>query len=454
MKHRNDGLRKRCDCVKRQWPKCGHPWHVNFHHAGKEHRFSLDVIARQRDEERPETKGDALAWRDRLRNEIRKGEFGAAMKPVETTLTFGDVCDRYLVDYAGRRESDGVVTWTGQHLRPAPAVQVEYQLRMARAIDVPAAGGSVRLEHKPITAVTKADLEATRSARRPHGIVGCNRLLARLRHLFNWAIGEGFTQASPFKRHGVSVVKLETKAEQPRERRLAPGEEEALLSAAGDHLRAVIAAALSTGCRVGELLSLQWSQVRVDDAGQFKWIELPGAKTKTHEARVLPIGPRLRAELVMRRHGPDGEPHALSAYVFGNDVGERVGSVKRAWERAVLVSHGLKPVYVKKKPGQLTAECRAALRSINLHVHDLRREFACRLLESSADLHDVRDFLGHANVTTTSRYLASSPVRLAKAHARLEGYADEKTSTIRTPFAHEPKTEDPATTDDAPKLLN
>ena len=36
---------------------------------------------------------------------------------------------------------------------------------------------------------------------------------------------------------------------------------------------------------------------------------------------------------------------------------------------------------------------------------------ACRLLESSADLHAVRDVLGHANITTTSRYVRSTPVR-------------------------------------------
>ena len=36
---------------------------------------------------------------------------------------------------------------------------------------------------------------------------------------------------------------------------------------------------------------------------------------------------------------------------------------------------------------------------------------ACRLLKASADLHDVRDCLGHANITTTSRYVRSTPVR-------------------------------------------
>lgn len=56
---------------------------------------------------------------------------------------------------------------------------------------------------------------------------------------------------------------------------------------------------------------------------------------------------------------------------------------------------------------------REALDRIDLHVHDLRREFACALLESSADLHDVRDFLGRTNITMASRYLAASPTRLA-----------------------------------------
>ncbi len=58
--------------------------------------------------------------------------------------------------------------------------------------------------------------------------------------------------------------------------------------------------------------------------------------------------------------------------------------------------------------------------SVGLRFHDLRREFACRLLESSADLHDVRDSLGHANISTTSRYLRSRPGRLVRALERLE----------------------------------
>ena len=79
----------------------------------------------------------------------------------------------------------------------------------------------------------------------------------------------------------------------------------------------------------------------------------------------------------------------------GNAVGYPLTSIKTAWRNT----------------------CRRA-GITDLHFHDLRREFACRLVESSADLHDVRDFLGHANITTRSRYVRSTPVRLA--HTRSE----------------------------------
>ena len=56
----------------------------------------------------------------------------------------------------------------------------------------------------------------------------------------------------------VAVVKLTR--EEARTRRLQSGEEERLLLAANG-LEPLIIAALETGMRLGELLSLQWSQV-------------------------------------------------------------------------------------------------------------------------------------------------------------------------------------------------
>src|SRR5689334_2866759 len=80
--------------------------------------------------------------------------------------------------------------------------------------------------------MTKAAGEAVRTGRRAEMAAGrsrpgakgweggINRLLSRLRHLFNWAIAEGYLLATPFKRGTVNVVKLTPGVEDGRTRRL------------------------------------------------------------------------------------------------------------------------------------------------------------------------------------------------------------------------------------------
>lgn len=191
---------------------------------------------------------------------------------------------------------------------------------------------------------------------------------------------------------------MSSAVESARTRRLAGDEEARLLAHAGPHLKALIIAALSTGCRLGELLSLQWAQVRFDPKGAPAALELRAEKTKTGEGRSVLVGGRLAAVLEMRRHDAAGEAHPPTAYVFGHaETGEPVTTIKTAWAGTLR---------------------RAKI--VDLHFHDLRREFCCRLMETGASLHDVREFAGHANVSTTSRYLKSSPVRLAKVLATME----------------------------------
>ena len=74
-------------------------------------------------------------------------------------------------------------------------------------------------------------------------------------------------------------------------------EGERLLAACRQHLYNVVMAALETGCRKQELLSLQWSQVHWERNELF----LPGTKTKTKRPRRIPISEALHAVLVRRR---------------------------------------------------------------------------------------------------------------------------------------------------------
>src|SRR4029077_9372482 len=97
------------------------------------------------------------------------------------------------------------------------------------------------------------------------------------------------------------------------------------------------------------------------------------------------------------------------AFVFGNEVGERVKNYQKAWSTLRLRAIGHGPHWASN--GRFLPCCREQLKKMNLHMHDLRREAGSRLLERGADLHTVQQFLDHANISTSSRDL--KPAKLA-----------------------------------------
>jgi integrase len=199
----------------------------------------------------------------------------------------------------------------------------------------------------------------------------------------------------------VAAVKLSR--EEPRSRRLQAGEEERLRTACtpgrdrrgqkwrgNPDLRDLIVAALETGCRLGELLSLQWAQVRGD-------LFLPAGKTKAKKPRRVPVSSVLRAVLEARRNDPAGDPLPADAFVFGDAVGRRRESVKTAWRLA----------------------CRRA-KITDLHFHDLRREAGSRWMDAGVPLSTIQRWLGHHNIAQTSTYLAATGGGDADAMRRFE----------------------------------
>jgi integrase len=139
--------------------------------------------------------------------------------------------------------------------------------------------------------------------------------------------------------------------------------------------------------------------------------------------RRIPISSRLRHILEMRRFDPAGEPLPLSAYVFGNAIGQHVDSTKRAWVTAVLKAHGYNVTLTKTC--NLAPESRAALDTIDLHFHDLRREAGSRWLEGGVPLLTVRDWLGHSNIAQTSTYLAGT---IQTQHDAMTQYEQRRTA--------------------------
>ena len=90
-----------------------------------------------------------------------------------------------------------------------------------------------------------------------------------------------------------------------------PGEERRLLAVATPWLQRLIIAAVETGCRRGELLSLQWTNVSL----QANTITIRAEKAKDGDRRVLPVSQRLKGVPEMVRHDPEGKstPPPLSS---------------------------------------------------------------------------------------------------------------------------------------------
>ena len=174
-----------------------------------------------------------------------------------------------------------------------------------------------------------------------------------------------------------SLTDLKREKHARRSRRLQPDEEATLLKAAALRLYRLIVAALETGCRQGELLALRWKHVDLTR----KEIAVRAQTTKNRKLRHIPISTRLLAVLQMARHDPAVEAVGGAAFVFGDEAGKRIASPQKAWETAVLKSHGYTPRWTKGSHC-LMPESQAAYAAIDLKFHDLRHEAGSRWLEA------------------------------------------------------------------------
>ena len=360
------------------------------------YRLSLDRYLNRRITDKTEAEREAA----RIRIAIDEGTFGL-QAPQRDVLTLRQLADTYVDRYVDIE-------------RAATRMEYVYSLNTICRTVVPLpTGGATALGQWRVADIVTDTVERFREIRLADtpGVVGVNRNLRQLRALFNWAIRLGYVERTPFKRGSEPVVRL---AQEPkRGRRLQEGEEATLLASSAPHLRSVIEAALETGMRRGEILSLQWSQVvgLTVDCAKLTWapraeLVLPWKKTKTRRDRRIPISTRLKGILEMRRFDPAGTLLPSDAFVFGTEIGTRLTNIKRAWNTAVLKSHGHEPSYTST--ANLTAASRAALASIDLHFHDLRREAGSRWLEGGVPLHTVRDWLGHESIAQTSTYLTGT----------------------------------------------
>jgi integrase len=416
-RHTNKGLRKICGCPRRQWARCRHGWYFNFKWQGVHHRFSLDKELGRHIDSKSAAEDEAAE----IRKQIKAGKFGQPLARDEMTLR--QLADVYVERFV-----------SVDHAATKPAFVWALNTICRTEIHRPT-GGSEALGNWRVADIVTDSIELFREARRHRGTgpVGVNRNLGSLRALFNWALKVGYVDRTPFKRQSEPVVKLSGEHSRSRRLDMDHDEETTLLAACGAHLHAVVTAALETGMRRGEILSLQWKQIeglRLEESS-VTWapraeIVLPWTKTKTRRDRRIPIGTRLKAVLEMRRFDPAGQPMPADRYVFGNEIGQRIQSIKRAWHTAVLKAHGHKPTYTAT--ANLTKDSQAALEAIDLHFHDLRREAGSRWLEGGVPLHTIRDWLGHTSIAQTSTYLAGT---MRTQHDAMRQFEEHRTALQR-----------------------
>jgi integrase len=397
-RHHNGGIRKLCDCSRRNWSKCRHAWYFNFKpRGGTAYQFSLDAeVGRHlKSKEEAEKEADGIRVAIRANTFVRTADRRKAAltaPPTPDTTTLDAFAETYVERVSAVRERNKA--WKNDR----------YMFAQIGEVRLP--DGS-RMADKPLGAITEDDLEAVVIGLRTKGRAAStrNQYVQLLKASFRWAVKKGYITRNPITED--SALRR-TKVAQ-RNRRLVPavvdedgklqdpGEERRLLTAAGPRLQNLIIAALDTCCRRGELLSLVWRDVNLD-RGELM---IRAEKAKTGSTRVLPISARLSAVLKMAKTDPAGKDYGADKFVFG-DVGQPVANIKRAWETCILKAHGHPPTWTGTT---LSPASRTRLQEINLHFHDLRHEGASRLLEAGWPIHHVQEMLGHSSLEQTSTYL-------------------------------------------------
>lgn len=226
---------------------------------------------------------------------------------------------------------------------------------------------------KPSEITPKLALEYVRERKKKVAAATAKRDVSMLRSFYNTlddidpALAAKITQ-NPFD--STSIRKELKDAEKRRAVRLSEfGEDaeerliEALKSCRNPDMGRIICLALATGMRRGEILALRWWQIKE------KYIQLEAKGTKSEKDRRVPLSEEARAILAgMER----GEPQAR-LFKYTRD------GFKSNWNRARL---------------------RAGLKTDTeaLRIHDLRHEFASRMLEVIASPTALAAVIGGASV--------------------------------------------------------
>lgn len=155
-----------------------------------------------------------------------------------------------------------------------------------------------------------------------------------------------------------------------------------------DYLKPMVLLSLNTGMRRGEVFDLTWENVDLKN----KQLTVIGPTTKAGKTRYLPLNNEALKMLQIWRHQNEGQ----SGYVFPSKDGHRFDNVTSSWNNL-----------------------RVTAKIPDFRWHDMRHDFASKLVMAGVDLNTVRELLGHSDLKMTLRYAHLAPEHKAAAVAKL-----------------------------------
>jgi integrase len=307
------------------------------------------------------TKRTAEAW---LRDVLDQARRGTLPGLVRTGVTFADAAAEWL-------------RFIEEDRARKPSTLNDYRSAL-KAHLLPTFGS------QPLEAITPEQIDGWR-----RGLTGLsnrskNKLLIQLHGIFRRAQMVWGLQANPLAR----VEKHPMRASGDIQV-FSPEEVWALVRAAGSEQDgAIYLTAAFTGLRMGELLALRWRDV--DFAGAT--IRVRGSYAAGHlttpksgKVRAVPMAPDVAGTLAQL--GRRGNWVGDDDLVFAGELGSYLdGSALRRRYKEALTRAGLRP----------------------LRFHDLRHTFGTRMI-AKADIRRVQEWMGHADIQTTMRYLHYAP---------------------------------------------
>jgi integrase len=321
---------------------------------------------------------EAMIKTDLMKGKIKSGENGQAR-------TFRYLASRYLELADIKRQAS--YTWK------RTAVQKRF---------LPFFGSKV------LEGITTTHIEEYRDKRRlDPGLNGTvlkvsslNRDLALLKHIFSYAVREGWLEKTPASR-----IKME-KENNARDRVLEPEEFTHLQAHSASHLQAINLMAYQTAMRQGEILHLTWDRVDL----RANVVRLQAKDTKTNEGRLVPLTPELTDLL----RGLYKVRYLQEDHVF-LVKGQSVSSVKTAFNAACR---------------------RAGIQGF--HFHDFRHTAITNMRRADIDHLTIMKITGHKTLEVFKRYNSFLEGDLREAASRFNTYLTR---------AHS------ATSNDSPKSL-